>query len=384
MTIVDMKSRITAHAENNGATHNGSAAHRPAIQLLSAAEIRAMPDAEPLIAGVLFRQTLVLLYAAYSSFKSFLMLDWALHIAAGMDTWLERKVTHGIVVYIYAEGTFGIKQRVNAWLAANNLADIGNIYFVPTSVMINDPLAVDALIAAIRAISVQPILVIIDTVHRNMRGDESSAQDAGAFVIGCDRMRNEFKATVVAVHHSGWQNDHSRGSSAFPSDADTEIRLDRDGARVTITCKKQKDAAEFAPITLETFPIAGSLALKPVGLSSPELTPNETKCLTAVQTNPTEKGLTLGTITKESGVPRSSTHKALTRLESLGYVRKTLERYSITEAGKLASVQKSNESPSTVPSSPEIESKSPEALKGLDCGLSAGLCPPNSDLDPIA
>jgi hypothetical protein len=374
MTVVDLKSRITAIAEN-GAPMNGKPAengHRLKVRLFSVDEIRKMPDAEPLITGLLFRQTLVLLYAAYSSFKSFLVLDWALHIASGLTEWMGRAVAHGPVVYIYAEGTFGIKQRVNAWLAANGLEDVGNIYFVPTSVIINDPLAVDALIEAVTTLGVRPVLVIVDTVHRNMRGDENKAEDVGAFVAGCDRLRTTFEATVIAVHHSGWDPTHSRGSSSFPGDADTEIRLERDGASFTVECKKQKDAPEFATFALETFPIAGSLALKPFGLSAPELTPNETKCLTAVQTSTSEKGITLGTVAKESGVPRSSTYKALTRLESLGYVRKKLERYTATEAGKLALGPKVYPSLNTVQNDADTESKSPHAPKGVDCGLSVG------------
>src|SRR5688572_22513112 len=64
------------------------------FRLYTAAELAEIPEPEPLVAGVLNRNTLAMMVATYASFKSFVALDLALHIAHGLD-WHGHTVTRG-------------------------------------------------------------------------------------------------------------------------------------------------------------------------------------------------------------------------------------------------------------------------------------------------
>jgi hypothetical protein len=52
----------------------------------------------------------------------------------------------------------------------------------------------------------------------------------GAFVRGCDALRQNFPAcTVLVVHHTGYDKHHARGSTALKAALDTELELRRLG-----------------------------------------------------------------------------------------------------------------------------------------------------------
>jgi hypothetical protein len=119
---------------------------------------------------------------------------------------------------------------------------------------------VDELITAIRDVSPNPTLIVLDTLARNFGGgDENSTKDMNAFVAGCDRLRESFpNVTVLVVHHAGKaQRSGDRGSTALRGAVDTRIELTRNEKktgqkthRLSLTCRAQKDAPEFDPIRL--------------------------------------------------------------------------------------------------------------------------------------
>ena len=47
--------------------------------------------------------------------KTFVVLEWALRMAAGMTDWNGAKVSPGPVVYLAGEGHHGLRGRVAAW-----------------------------------------------------------------------------------------------------------------------------------------------------------------------------------------------------------------------------------------------------------------------------
>ena len=60
-------------------------------------------------------------------------------------------------------------------------------------------------------------LVTLDTLARNMDGDENSTQDMNGFVSAVDTyIRRPYAAHVSVVHHTGWHDDkRMRGSRAL-------------------------------------------------------------------------------------------------------------------------------------------------------------------------
>jgi hypothetical protein len=300
--------------------------------LLTDAEIDEIPEAKPLIEGIAFEEQLIALIGRYGTYKTFILLDFALCIALGVD-WHGHRVRQGPVIYVYAEGASGIRKRRDAWKAAIGYNDRIPILFRPSRLNVADPAQVIAFVEEITDAGVAPKAIFIDTLARNMSGAENKSEDMKAFVSGCDTLRERLHASVFIAHHTGWEAQRSRGSTELPGSLDTEIFVERDDLQVTLKCTKQKEAAEFEPITLEVFPIAGSLALRPVAPTSAKLTRNELTALTVVQNS---DGLTSTEWMDATDLGKSSFHNARRRLQSLLYVKRAKGKYLATDAGKMA------------------------------------------------
>lgn len=115
---------------------------------------------------------------------------------------------------------------------------------------LHQPADVDALLWAIAQLPEKPGLIVVDTLARCfVGGDENSARDAGLFVSGVDRIKAATGAAVLILHHLNKSGD-ARGSTAFAGAFDTIIEAKRENTTVTLRCLKQKDAAEFEPLSL--------------------------------------------------------------------------------------------------------------------------------------
>jgi hypothetical protein len=303
-------------------------------------ELAGLPPHVAAIDGVLFRNSLAAIVAMWESFKTFLALELAFCLAVGAD-WYGRRAAQGAVIYISAEGGAGLVKRMAAVRAKyGNFAGTIPLVIHPGPVEINDPAQVAAAFESARrklaslSFGDMPIVaVFIDTVARNMRGDENAVQDMNAFIRGCDTIRVQTEACVVVVHHTGWGGDRGRGSSALPAALDTEIFVTRDDSRVTLKCTKQKDVPHFPDLCLESFPIAGSIAFQEVVPTSPKLSNNERRALTEVQGEP---GLRSNAWMEAASLAKGSYNNARKRLLSLGYVKRKRDLYIATDAGRLA------------------------------------------------
>lgn len=54
------------------------------------------------------------IYGPSGSYKSFLAVSWACHVAAGMK-WAGKSVSAGAVMYVVGEGGIGVPRRIKAW-----------------------------------------------------------------------------------------------------------------------------------------------------------------------------------------------------------------------------------------------------------------------------
>ena len=72
-----------------------------------------------------------------------------------------------------------------------------------------------------------------------------------SFISNLDRLSEEFKATVLIVHHAGKDPSRgARGSYAFRAALDHEIRVTKPETGITnLTCEKAKDAEPFPPMS---------------------------------------------------------------------------------------------------------------------------------------
>lgn len=224
------------------------------VPLLTLAELRQTAAAVRwCVKHVIPANAVGMVFGGSGTFKSFLVLDAALHIAHGLP-WMGRRTTAGPVMYIAAEGEAGMWPRADAWHRARNLnAMTAPMYVVPQAV----DLTVDAwrVVEAAQTVGVCPSLVVVDTVSQTYSGDENSANEMAAYLreIGL-RFRSLWQCSVVLVHHTGHQaTERPRGSSAIRGNLDFMMAVFRDEKEMltTLVSVKQKDGALFDDATFK-------------------------------------------------------------------------------------------------------------------------------------
>lgn len=232
------------------------AQHAP-FPTLSLDEIAALPPPEWLVHKILPVNSFATLIGPFASLKSFLALDMSLCIAYGVE-WKNRSVKQTGVLYVAGEGVGGIGRRIAAWRSVQGLEDVPAPFrLLPVGVNITDDGEIQRLVLTAKAAAEaegQPIgLVIIDTLARAMAGaDENTAQDMGRAIRGLDEVRVDGACTTLTVHHMGKDKERgSRGSSALPGAADTEITVEREESTLTVRVTKQKEDDEGEPIILQ-------------------------------------------------------------------------------------------------------------------------------------
>jgi hypothetical protein len=225
--------------------------------LLSPADLAALPDPTWLIDGVLPGHAFCVLYGEPGSGKTFVALSIALSVAAD-HCWCGRPTLGGTVLYIGAEGLFGLKLRVPAYQKKHGLS-AENIRFSGDAFNLLNSEHVETLLATLRAAGIQPDLIVLDTLARLMVGaDENSAKDMGQAIAGIDRLKQETLATVLVIHHTRKTGGIERGSSALRGATDVMIECSRAemSGIVQLECDKMKDAEQFEPINLGSERVA--------------------------------------------------------------------------------------------------------------------------------
>ena len=227
---------------------SGAAAQEPALPLLSLQELRDRHDALTwTVKGVLPAESLGLIFGGSGTFKSFIALDLALHVAHGLP-WLGRKTIEGPVLYLAAEGGAGLWRRIDAWHRARRLRwEDAPMYVLPVPVDLgHDAIRVTD---AAKAVGVTPGLAIIDTLSQTFTGEENSANEVANYLSEIGLMfRSNWQAAVGVVHHSGHMaTERPRGSSALRANVDWMFGVFRDEREMlaTLTCEKMKDGEGF-------------------------------------------------------------------------------------------------------------------------------------------
>ena len=197
------------------------------------------------------KQALMMVHGPSGGGKTFVTLDWLLHIAAGRPEWAGMKVKKGTVLYLAGEGHAGLRARIAAWKHHHQVTDV-DFYLSTDAIDLNRPDGLKRVIEAVEALGFIPDIIAVDTVHRHMEGDENSAADTKTFIDACDALIRHFNSTVLLVHHTGNSEDaqhRARGSSAWRGALDIEISVappKKKGGAIKVIQRKSKDA-ELAP-----------------------------------------------------------------------------------------------------------------------------------------
>jgi hypothetical protein len=204
-----------------------------------------------LVKHVVPDESLGVLYGGSGTFKSFIAIDLALHVAHGLE-WLGHKTRQGPVLIVAAEGGSGLYRRIVAWHRAHRLQwTDAPVHVVPVALDLTTE-AARITEAASRA-GIKPSLVIIDTLSQTFSGEENSAAEVAHYLreVGL-WLRSTWQAAVLLIHHTGHNaTERPRGSSALRSNVDFMFGVFRDEREMlaTVECVKQKDGELIDPVT---------------------------------------------------------------------------------------------------------------------------------------
>lgn len=232
--------------------------------LVSADEFSAQPAPIAwLIKGWLQKEALIMIHGPSGGGKTFVVLDMCMRIAGSLSDWMGRKTHDGTVVYLAGEGHHGLRGRVAAWKHYHG-EDTLDMWVSRDGCDLNTPEGYMRVVDHVRQLRSPPQLIVVDTLHRFLHGDENSAQDAKTMLDACGALIKEFRCSVVLVHHTGVSDEaqhRARGSSAWRGALDIEISVvpSKNERPIEIVQRKMKDGEMLDPVyaELHSVPIPG-------------------------------------------------------------------------------------------------------------------------------
>jgi phage/plasmid primase-like uncharacterized protein len=208
-------------------------------------------------------QALVMVHGPSGGGKTFVVLDWCLRMASGTEDWAGHKVRQGNVVYLAGEGHHGLRGRVAAWKHHHKAGKLA-MWLSKDGCDLNTPTGYLKVVEQVRMLKDRPSVIVVDTLHRFLAGDENSAQDAKTMLDACNALMMEFNCSVILVHHTGVSDEaqhRARGSSAWRGALDIEISIvpGKENVPMQIVQRKSKDAelAETIHVELQQVSIPG-------------------------------------------------------------------------------------------------------------------------------
>lgn len=205
------------------------------------------------------RDALIMVHGPSGGGKTFVVLDWCLRIAAGLPEWHGHQVKAGSVVYLAGEGHHGLRGRIAAWKQHHQAASL-SMWLSKSGCDLNIPPGYLQAIEHLRALPVRPDVIVVDTLHRFLAGDENSAQDAKTMLDACASLMAELRCSVILVHHTGVAEEaqhRARGSSAWRGALDVEISIipAKASSPLQIVQRKLKDAELSQPLHADLQPV---------------------------------------------------------------------------------------------------------------------------------
>lgn len=292
-------------------------------------DLNKLPDAAPLVDGVLFEEIVTVAYGAPEAGKTFVAVDLACCVATGRP-WHGRIVKEGPVCYVSAEGGRWIKNRFAAWQREHDtVIPHDRLKLLTEPVRFMEQEERDDFVASVKNLHPSPRLVVIDTFHKCLvGGNENSSSDVGFFFDAVDRVKQATGASMLALHHVNAASA-MRGSTSILGDADATFKITRKQEVVTVTAEKCKDWAPASPIKLDLVPFAGSCVLR----HRAQLTDTDLKVLGFVVCDCPEDGWTAKDLVSHTAVPKTSLYRSRESLTGLGYIRPVGERIFPTDSG---------------------------------------------------
>ncbi len=302
--------------------------------------LKDLPVPDPLIDGMLYRGTLAAIYGPSGIGKSFVAMSMALSVASG-SWWQGREVRKGPILYVAAEGSFGLAKRRQAWMDHERVYNVDGDMWLPRAVNLLDPDWAAGLVELAK--DVGPHLTVIDTVARSMQGgDENASRDMGALICAADALRFATGTTALLVHHTPRNADNLRGHSSLEGAVDTAIEVRGADGSFVLKCAKQKDALEFEDIRLALHQVGDSCVIGPPSETANNLPLTDTgrQMLEALHAVDLGEGVSPTRWQAVSDVADRSAYRWQKKLLDLGFVGSfgdgKRKLYTLTEQGREA------------------------------------------------
>ena len=205
-----------------------------------------------LIKGWVQDQSLIMVHGPSGGGKTFIVLDWCLRMASGMTDWCGHRVRPADIVYLAGEGHHGLRGRIAAWKHHHQQSSL-SMWLSRAGCDLNTSTGYAQVAEQVRLLPKRPSLIVVDTLHRFLAGDENSAQDAKTMLDACASLMAEFSCSVLLVHHTGVSDEaqhRARGSSAWRGALDIEVSIvpAKDDQPMQIIQRKSKDAELAQPL----------------------------------------------------------------------------------------------------------------------------------------
>lgn len=218
------------------------------------AEYLNQPPARYLVHKHLIEGAIGMLYGLSGAGKSFFAIDIMVSVATGKPLFGTYPTRQASVLYLLSESDGTFQPRLKAYSKHHNvnLANLDNVLILPEALDFQNKTAVVSALSPIGNY-LKPGLVIIDTLNRNIFGDENSAKDMNGFTSTCELIRKMFGCAVLIIHHAGKEDARgARGHSSLFNACDTVIKVDGSPTTEvsTIYCEKVKCGKPFASYAL--------------------------------------------------------------------------------------------------------------------------------------
>ena len=226
--------------------------------------VEQLTGADYLIKPLFERNCIGTVYGESDAYKSFIMVDVALHLATGTP-YHGHNVQQCPVVYIAGEGHGGLGRRVSAWLVSHCFDPKGVPFYLSTvpAELIEQGNALEIARIIECTCPQKPGLIVIDTLSTNIGdGDESDNRDISRLLANVNVfLRITTGACVAIVAHVGHADkERERGGYALRGNVDFRILVRRDGSpedrRCSIHCRKTKDGPPFPPMAFQANVVA--------------------------------------------------------------------------------------------------------------------------------
>ena len=222
-------------------------------------QFHTLPQLEWLVADLIPKAGVVIVYGASGSGKSTVCLDLAKSVCTG-EPWARHAVNQDGVVYSCLEGGPGMRQRTLATERHFGINFGNRLHWLFDGVSLASEDDINDLAAT--AIACDAALIIIDTLSASIRGvlDESSNPHMSRMLQLAYRLAEMSGATVLIVHHAGHRSDHERGASTLRNDVDTSISVSMNSSRGTWKAVKSKDGPTGISGRFDLLPVFTSSA----------------------------------------------------------------------------------------------------------------------------